>query len=46
VLVNEVQGGCNPAPLKRSLQGEQVVILAQDILGGKQYFDFTGKAQS
>ena len=46
VLVNEVQGGCNPAPLKRSLQGEQVVILAQDILEGKQYFDFTGKAQS
>lgn len=46
VLVNEVQGGCNPAPLKRSLQGEQVVILAQDILEGKQYFDFNGKAQS
>lgn len=46
VLVNEVQGGCNPAPLKRSLQGEQVVILAQDILEGKHYFDFTGKAQS
>jgi uncharacterized membrane protein len=46
VLVNEVQGGCNPAPLKRSLQGEQVVILAQDILEGKQYFDFTGKAKS
>jgi uncharacterized membrane protein len=46
VLVNEVQGGCNPAPLKRSLQGEHVVILAQDILEGKKYFDFTGKAQS
>ena len=46
VLVNEVQGGCNPAPLKRSLQGEQVVIRAQDILEGKQYFDLTGKAQS
>ena len=46
VLVNEVQGGCNPAPLKRSLQGEQVVIRAQDILQGKQYFDLTGKAQS
>ncbi|MEJ2476339.1 MAG: DUF2318 domain-containing protein, partial [Desulfobacterales bacterium] len=46
VLVNEVQGGCNPAPLKRSLQGERVVIRAQDILEGKQYFDFTGKAQS
>jgi uncharacterized membrane protein len=46
VLVNEVQGGCNPAPLKRSLQGEQIVIRAQDILEGKQYFDFTGKAQS
>ncbi|MFZ0134859.1 MAG: DUF2318 domain-containing protein [Desulfobacterales bacterium] len=46
VLVNEVQGGCNPAPLKRSLIGEQVVIRIPDILEGKQYFDFTGKAQS
>ncbi|MFZ0240052.1 MAG: DUF2318 domain-containing protein [Desulfobacterales bacterium] len=46
VLVNEVQGGCNPAPLKRSIQGDQVVIRLLDILEGKPYFDFTGKARS
>jgi len=46
VLVNEVQGGCNPAPLERSLQGTKVVIRVQDILDGKRYFDFSGKAQS
>ncbi|MBU0986833.1 MAG: DUF2318 domain-containing protein [Proteobacteria bacterium] len=41
VLVNEVQGGCNPAPLKRSVENDQVVIQVNDILGGKQYFNFT-----
>jgi uncharacterized membrane protein len=44
VLVNEVQGGCNPAPLHRSLQGDQVVIRVQDILEGQRFFDFSGKA--
>lgn len=41
VLVNEVQGGCNPAPLKRSVQGGKVVIQVTDILEGRQYFDFS-----
>ena len=27
VLVNEVQGGCNPAPLKRRIEGDQLVIV-------------------
>lgn len=44
VLVNEVKGGCNPAPLNRSVQNGKLVIQVQDILEGKQYFDFSGKA--
>jgi uncharacterized membrane protein len=43
VLVNEVKGGCNPAPLKRSVQGDQLVLKVQDILEGRQYFNFSGK---
>jgi len=41
VLVNEVKGGCNPAPLRRSIQGGQVVIQVQDILQGRGYFNFS-----
>ncbi len=41
VLVNEVKGGCNPAPLKRQVQGEQLVIEVKDILEGKMYFNFS-----
>ena len=44
VRVNEVKGGCNPAPLNRSVQNGKLVIQVQDILEGKQYFDFSGKA--
>lgn len=44
VMVNEVQGGCNPAPLKRSVEGDQVVIRVEDLLEGRAYFDFSGKA--
>ena len=43
VLVNEVKGGCNPAPLKRTVQGDRLVIELKDILEGKQYFNFSGK---
>jgi uncharacterized membrane protein len=39
--VNEVKGGCNPAPLERQIQGVNVVLRVQDILGGKKYFDFS-----
>jgi uncharacterized membrane protein len=45
VLVNEVKGGCNPAPLTRKVVGEQLVITIKDILEGRQYFDFSGRAQ-
>jgi len=44
VLVNEVQGGCNPAPLNRQVLDGKVVIQVADILAGRQYFNFKGKA--
>lgn len=40
--VNEVQGGCNPAPLTRKVENNQVVIKSEDIEKGKPYFDFKG----
>jgi uncharacterized membrane protein len=43
VLVNEVQGGCNPAPLNRKLEDGKLVIQIKDIQQGKKYFDFDGK---
>jgi uncharacterized membrane protein len=36
--VNVVEGGCNPAPLKRSKVGEEVVIKVADILPGSKFF--------
>ena len=44
VLVNEVQGGCNPAPLKRTIEGDQVVILEDDLKKGYTYFNFSKEA--
>ena len=41
VLVNEVKGGCNPAPLNRKVEDGKVVLLVNDIFSGKQYFDFS-----
>ena len=38
VLVNEVRGGCNPSPLTRTVEGDEVVILVEDILSGARYF--------
>ncbi|MGD1969228.1 MAG: DUF2318 domain-containing protein [Desulfobacterales bacterium] len=43
VLVNEVKGGCNPAPLNRRVENGQVIIEVKDILQGRQYFNFSGK---
>ena len=43
VLVNEVQGGCNPAPLRRSIDGENLVLEFADIREGRQYFNFSGR---
>ena len=41
VLVNEVKGGCNPAPLNRAVENGKVVIQVKDILEGKKYFNFS-----
>ena len=44
VKVNEVKGGCNPAPLDRSVVGDKLVLRVSDILRGAKYFDFTGRS--
>lgn len=36
--VNVVKGGCNPAPLKRTLAGDQLIIRESDILPGARFF--------
>ena len=41
IKVNEVRGGCNPAPLDRQVIGENLVIQVKSILEGKKYFDFS-----
>jgi uncharacterized membrane protein len=38
VRVNEVKGGCNPSPLERKIEGENLVITVADILTGSKYF--------
>jgi uncharacterized membrane protein len=44
VKINEVKGGCNPAPLKRAIEGDRLVLQVTDILDGRTYFHFKGKA--
>jgi uncharacterized membrane protein len=44
VKVNEVRGGCNPAPLSREVVDGQVVIKVKDILEGKQYFTLSNRS--
>ena len=46
VKINEVKGGCNPAPLKRRIEGDNLVIEVADIINGKSYFDFQGRRNS
>jgi uncharacterized membrane protein len=41
VRINEVKGGCNPAPLKRALVDGKLVINVNDIMRGRSYFDFS-----
>lgn len=36
--VNEVKGGCNPAPLERKVEGDHLVIKANDLRQGAFYF--------
>ena len=43
VKINDVHGGCNPAPLKRTIEGDQVVIHVDDVKQGRRYFNFSSK---
>ena len=36
--INDVKGGCNPAPLNRRIEGQQLVISERDIVNGAWYF--------
>lgn len=36
--INVLEGGCNPAPLRRVSQGKNLVIAVADILTGARYF--------
>jgi uncharacterized membrane protein len=38
--INEVKGGCNPAPLARKVEGQYLVIQKADMAAGKGYFPF------
>ena len=44
VKVNEIKGGCNPAPLNRTIAGDKVIIKIADIVQGSQYFDFSKRS--
>lgn len=39
VNINEIKGGCNPAPLDRTVSGGNVVITSDTIAAGRWYFD-------
>ena len=36
--INVVEGGCNPAPLRREVVGDKLVIKAADVAPGARYF--------
>ena len=36
--INVVEGGCNPAPLKRAVLADQLIIEVKDIVPGSRYF--------
>ena len=36
--INVVEGGCNPAPLRRAIQGGDLYIRAEDIAAGARFF--------
>lgn len=38
VNINEIKGGCNPAPLERTVQGNNLILNASDIENGAWYF--------
>ncbi len=36
--INEVEGGCNPSPVNRTIKGETLVLKTADLQAGVQYF--------
>lgn len=38
VNVNEIKGGCNPAPLARAIDGDHLVVTKGDLAAGAHYF--------
>lgn len=36
--IGDVEGGCNPAPLKRLVEGDAVIIATSDLAAGKRFF--------
>jgi len=42
-LINEVKGGCNPAPLQRTEADGRIVIAAADLATGARFFQGQGK---
>jgi len=41
VKINEVKGGCNPAPLTRSSSGDKIIVKVKDIIEqGSFYFNY------
>ena len=41
VKINEIKGGCNPAPLTRAASGDKIIVKVKDIVEqGSFYFNF------
>ena len=41
VKINEVKGGCNPAPLSRTARGDRIIVKVKDIIEqGSFYFNY------
>ena len=39
--INEIKGGCNPAPLSRTAKGDKIIVKVKDIIEqGSFYFNF------
>jgi uncharacterized membrane protein len=36
--INELEGGCNPAPLTRTIEGDRLIVTEQDVALGGAYF--------
>jgi uncharacterized membrane protein len=40
--INEVKGGCNPAPLRRAVRDGKLIISQADVLSGRGFFAVGG----